>query len=59
MPSGDVWALGRVILDLLADPERRRWMGEAGRRRVETTLAWERQKRRLLAAYSVVMGIQQ
>jgi glycosyltransferase involved in cell wall biosynthesis len=34
VPVGDVGALGRAIESLLADPERRRAMGQAGRRRV-------------------------
>ncbi|MEQ8343937.1 MAG: glycosyltransferase family 4 protein [Sneathiellaceae bacterium] len=39
------------ILELLADPERRKAMGEVGRRRVETDLAWPYEEPKLLAAY--------
>jgi glycosyltransferase involved in cell wall biosynthesis len=39
------------ILWLLEHPEERRRMGEFGRRRVETELAWEYSVENLLAAY--------
>lgn len=47
----DASALGERIVELLADPERRRRMGEIGRARFETTLAWEHQRGALLAVY--------
>ena len=43
--------LARKILELLEDPERRRAMGEYGRRRVVETLEWRHEAPRLLAAY--------
>jgi len=39
------------ILQLLDDPQRRAWMGEFGRRRIERVLAWNHEAPRLLAAY--------
>jgi glycosyltransferase involved in cell wall biosynthesis len=42
-PAGDVAALGQALGDLLSDPERRASMGRAGRERVVSTLAWDRQ----------------
>jgi phosphatidyl-myo-inositol dimannoside synthase len=33
--------VGRAVADLLADPERARAMGAAGRRRVEAELSWQ------------------
>lgn len=43
--------LAERILELLADPERRRKMGEIGRRRAENELAWVHEAPKLLAAY--------
>jgi glycosyltransferase involved in cell wall biosynthesis len=39
------------ILELLDDPERRRRMGEYGRRRIEHSLAWTHEAPKLLQAY--------
>ena len=44
--------LARQISNLLDDPERRRRMGEAGRRRVTEQLAWEHSVPHLMAAYN-------
>ena len=44
-------ALARSISELLDDPARRRWMGQAGRARVRSDLAWEHSAPVLLAAY--------
>src|SRR5262249_23844497 len=44
------------IVELLAAPERRRAMGEAGRRRVENALAWDAQSAVLLAMYRDLLG---
>jgi glycosyltransferase involved in cell wall biosynthesis len=49
-PNDDL-ALARAIAELMDDPERRRRMGEAGRRRVEEELAWKYSIPSLLAAY--------
>lgn len=40
------------VVTLLADPERRERMGEIGRRRIDTSLAWIHQKPTLLACYA-------
>lgn len=40
----------KAVVGLLRDPERARAMGEAGRRRVETELGWERFAEKLLHA---------
>ncbi|MEQ3540652.1 nucleotidyltransferase family protein [Pseudonocardia tropica] len=45
-----------LIRDLLADPERRRRMGDAGRRRVEDRLSWERSEKELLGFYRAITG---
>jgi glycosyltransferase involved in cell wall biosynthesis len=43
--------LARKIAVLMDDPERRREMGQKGRERVETELAWVHQAKHLLEAY--------
>lgn len=45
------------IEELLADPERRRAMGEFGRRRVSEELSWEHEAPKLLAAYDAVFAL--
>jgi glycosyltransferase involved in cell wall biosynthesis len=47
---------GDRILALLDDPERRRSMGEFGRRRVHDELAWPHEAPKLLAAYDAVFA---
>jgi glycosyltransferase involved in cell wall biosynthesis len=44
----------RTIAELMDDPERRRAMGEAGRRRVSAELAWPYSVPKLLRAYDSV-----
>lgn len=46
-----------LISDLLDDPERRRALGAAGRRRAEEVLAWEHQERALLVAYDRALSM--
>jgi glycosyltransferase involved in cell wall biosynthesis len=46
-----------LISDLLDDPERRRALGLAGRKRAEEVLAWEHQERALLAAYDRALSM--
>ena len=43
--------LARKLVALLDDPQLRQRMGDSGRERVKTTLAWEHEAPRLLAAY--------
>jgi glycosyltransferase involved in cell wall biosynthesis len=45
------------IAELLEDPERRRAMGEYGRRRVSEELSWEHEAPKLLAAYDAVFQL--
>jgi glycosyltransferase involved in cell wall biosynthesis len=47
---------GDKIAELLDDPERGRVMGEKGRQRVSTELAWSHEAPKLLAAYDAVFG---
>ena len=52
----DVAAYARAIGELLDDPERRRQMGEQGRRRVVDVLAWRHQAPRFVGAYERLSG---
>ena len=53
---GDTQEFGRAIVTLLADPERRRFMGEFGRQRILSDLSWDRQKQNLFRAYAVALA---
>ncbi|MGH3479632.1 MAG: glycosyltransferase, partial [Nocardioidaceae bacterium] len=44
VPSGDVAAYARAIVELLDDDDRREVMGRQGRRRIEEELAWTYQR---------------
>jgi starch synthase len=48
---GDATALGQALREALADPERARRMGEAGRRRVEAHFSWDRIADRTMIVY--------
>jgi glycosyltransferase involved in cell wall biosynthesis len=54
--ANDEMDFARKIEALMDDPERRRRMGEIGRKRVHSDLAWEHQEGNLLAAYEAVTG---
>jgi glycosyltransferase involved in cell wall biosynthesis len=51
---GDAIDFAKKVVTLLDDPERRRLMGEFGRRRVLDQLEWRRQVPSLLAAYAAL-----
>ncbi|MGE0596396.1 MAG: glycosyltransferase family 4 protein [Hyphomonadaceae bacterium] len=53
---GDYVDFALKIASLLDDPDQRRRMGEAGRRRFEEELCWERQEPKLLQAYAQALG---
>lgn len=53
---GDTQAFGRAILTLLDDFQRRRCMGEAGRKRILEYFSWEHQQGELLRAYAIAFG---
>jgi glycosyltransferase involved in cell wall biosynthesis len=54
---GDERAFAEAIVDLLDDPERRVRMGQLGRQRVLTKLAWDHQTPYLCAAYETSLGL--
>lgn len=54
---GDHAGFAQLVSDLLDDPERRRRMGLAGRKRAVEFLAWEHQERSLLAAYARALAM--
>lgn len=51
VPPNDERLFAQAIRDLLDDEERRRVMGEFGRKRVEEALAWDHSRRVLVDAY--------
>jgi glycosyltransferase involved in cell wall biosynthesis len=52
VPAGDPRALARALTDLLADPERRRAMGQAGKRSVAARFSAEQHLQALKHAYA-------
>lgn len=52
IPERDAAALAAALAALLADPERRRALGRAGRRRAVAELRWDAVARRYRAAYA-------
>lgn len=50
-PPNDTLAYGKLLELLMGDPQKRAQMGEFGRRRAETVLAWSYQAQALLQAY--------
>jgi len=55
IPCGDERGFGDAIVQLLDDPQRREQMGQLGRQRVLTKLAWDHQKQKLCAAYEAAL----
>jgi glycosyltransferase involved in cell wall biosynthesis len=53
---GDVAEFSRLLDELLDDPARRVEMGRAGRRRVEDSIAWDRQQAAYLGVYRRLVG---
>jgi glycosyltransferase involved in cell wall biosynthesis len=51
IPSGDVAAYARAIVELLDDGDKRASMGKAGRIRIERELGWSYQRDRYVAVY--------
>jgi glycosyltransferase involved in cell wall biosynthesis len=56
VPCNDEHAFAQAIDALLKDPERRRRMGEVGRRRVEEQLSWEVSRRTLVDFYRQLLA---
>jgi glycosyltransferase involved in cell wall biosynthesis len=54
---GDFAGFADLLSRLLDDPEQRRTLGDAGRRRAEEVLAWEHQERALLGAYERALAM--
>jgi glycosyltransferase involved in cell wall biosynthesis len=56
VPANDERAFAKAIDALLQDPERRRRMGESGRRKVEEELSWDMSRRALIGFYEQLLG---
>lgn len=56
VPPRDPGALAAALAELLADPQRRRAMGAAGRRRVEAEFTLDRMVAEVLRVYREVLG---
>jgi glycosyltransferase involved in cell wall biosynthesis len=54
VPRGDSKALAQAIGSLLADPERRKQMGQAGRERALRLFDWDRTAEQFEAIYREV-----
>jgi len=55
VPTRDPQALAHAILETLRDPERRKNMGVAGRRRVEELFTWERVAEQTVEVYKELL----
>jgi glycosyltransferase involved in cell wall biosynthesis len=55
-PANDEKEFGRLVGELLDDPERRERMGRVGRARVEEALSWDVSRRNLLDAYADLLN---
>jgi glycosyltransferase involved in cell wall biosynthesis len=58
VPANDERGFAKAIHALLQDPERRRAMGESGRRRVEENLSWDASRRALVGFYQRLLNEQ-
>ena len=56
LPSGDVAAYAKEILELLDDPEQREAMGRLGRLRIEDELGWPYQREAYVGVYDKLVG---
>jgi glycosyltransferase involved in cell wall biosynthesis len=56
IPSGDVAAYAKEIVELLDDPEKRDSMGRLGRLRIEEELAWPYQREAYIGVYDELVG---
>jgi starch synthase len=56
VPGGDPGALARALVTLLGDAERRRAMGEAGRKRVYPAFSAERLVQEVDRLYTELLG---
>ena len=56
VPSGDVAAYARTIVELLDDDDRREVMGREGRLRIEEELAWTYQRDAYVEIYDNLVG---
>jgi glycosyltransferase involved in cell wall biosynthesis len=56
VPSGDVGAYARAIVELLDDDIRRQAMGRAGRLRIEEELGWPHQRDAYVGVYDRLVG---
>lgn len=55
--NDDVEQMGETIIQLLSDPQKRKAMGEIGRQRVETMLAWDYSRKVLVQFYDKLLGV--
>lgn len=53
--DNDAEAMGRAMIDLLANPEKRKAMGEVGQRRVREQLSWNFSQRKLIEFYDALL----
>jgi glycosyltransferase involved in cell wall biosynthesis len=56
VPSGDVAAYARAIVELLDDDDKREVMGRIGRRRIEEELGWSYQRDAYVDVYDTLVG---
>jgi glycosyltransferase involved in cell wall biosynthesis len=56
VPSGDIAAYARAIVELLDDDNKREGMGRAGRLRIEEELGWSHQRDAYIGVYDLLVG---